>query len=241
MKKYKVIFLILIILVLPFILTGCGKNKDNNTSNNSDSKIISSDSTSKETEKTNTNTNTDTNVSKKGIHDFFDPTKFDSKNFSGILYDKNATPHTVKSLIGNEQNKTIKVFNDINAVYDYYFTKDVKNEKENIYNNRKELNKIVEYIKTVLGEPTCIYEKDENNKSSSDLRGTGLLYNYDDYIIIIQLDKQVSSKDGSIIRINIREISIISKNVGQNKIGSAADIVKDYYKGMILYGTEITD
>ena len=45
----------------------------------------------------------------------------------------------------------------------------------------------------------------------------------------------------SILSISIREISIISKNVGQNKIGSAVDIVKDYYKGMVLYGTEITD
>lgn len=239
-KTFKILLFIIMMLSLIFVLTGCGKKQNDMTTNtvmNNNSNNISNENESK-TENNDATTNTDKIMY---IHDYFDTTKFDSGKFTGVVYDRNSNKHTIKELIGNEQNKTIRMFDSYNGIYDYYFTKDINNEKESIYKNKKETNTIIQFIKSVVGDPTCIYEKNEENKNDFDLRGTGLIYNYEDYILIIQLNRTMSPKDNSILSISIREISIISKNVGQNKIGSAVDIVKDYYKGMVLYGTEITD
>lgn len=144
---------------------------------------------------------------KQPIHSIFKVNSYNKSKFNGKVYDENLNEYNITSLF-DYGFATIK-----SSVINYYFTPNIKEEKEklNVQNSKKTYNFDINYLCDLLGYPSTVYEKykqGEDDKSSKSVGTVILIYNSDDYVIVVNLEDFRNQK-GNII---FKGITIYDKN-----------------------------
>lgn len=232
MKK-KLIFILLCVFILT-VFTGCGGSSDND--NDVSDNRSGSQSVEAETE-------SDTNDAEEEdigyCHKYFDTTKFDASKFTGTIYDKNGTSYNVEELLAASENGSITLYTN-SSYFKYYLTSDLDKEAAALRYSMVsfENNDDLEFIRETLGEPNCILEKyydTEYGKTGN----IGLLYDYGDYLIEVQVTDYSLWTDYSYTCPAVNSLFILNKSTWFSDSTLVGGINSTHFKDHTVYGTEI--
>lgn len=175
MKKFN-LSLLAVLLLLGTTLTACGSKEEESVKELDN---IEEKEDKKDKEKAN--------HGKNCAHKYFDTSKFDASKFSGTLYDyREDTPHTVGEILASSEDPYFNIKNDY-FIYTFTTGEDKNTEYDALDEEDVKTDKDFQFIKNVLGDPTCIYEKYYETEEYGGYRGENVLvYDYGTYVLLFE-------------------------------------------------------